>query len=132
MLQRDNQLRLSDEYQSLYKQTLHPNESLPIIFEIQDQVVLDALIHFGQPLTDDLRISSLSALRSARSLFPDDPDIRNAAHYMKFNRMFDSSTELMEGDEIDLISFNLIPISINPSFNVSDNEYWLFMTGSLS
>lgn len=132
MLQRDNNLRLSDEYQALYKQTLHPNESLPIVYEIQDRVVTEALAHFGQPMSEELMIASLNALRSARSLFPDDPDIRNAAHYMKFNRMFDSSTPLMEGDEIDLSLMKLIPISINRSFNVSDNDYWMFMTGSLS
>mmetsp|Transcript_2951 Transcript_2951/g.4843 ORF Transcript_2951/g.4843 Transcript_2951/m.4843 type:complete len:247 (-) Transcript_2951:659-1399(-) len=79
MLQREDALRLSDEVQAQY--ALQP-ESWEWKWEVTDRVQRQVCEEFGFA---DCVEEGLDLLRSAMSLFPDDEEIKDAAHYLRNN-----------------------------------------------
>jgi len=94
MLKRENEIRLSkDTLDSLEMEacTFEENEDIGIlcntvymsrsIVECQEKAVKE----FGYKTNEQMNYA-LQMLRSARALFPDDIEIKNATYYLKFNR----------------------------------------------
>jgi hypothetical protein len=77
MLRRECELRCSEATQVLFGQRGHDCDD--IYRTLQQQVVRE----FG--FTEDLDWG-VAILRAASALYPDDPDIRDAAFYIKYNR----------------------------------------------
>lgn len=140
MLKRDNEIRLSSETQQKYLENVVPNDQIPIIDEIQKRVANDALINFGYAVSDRSIQRCISILNKSLILFPNDPDIRNSAHYLKFNRMLDYKIPLSVGDQIQPQKWKLEFLNEYDCFmfeslihnNHDEQQTWLMMTGSIS
>lgn len=79
MLRRDDELRLSKVIQAKYAEC--PDDygwKEAVTEEVQRQVVTES--GFAQNIR-----AGLDLLRSATALFPQDPEIKNAAHYLRHN-----------------------------------------------
>jgi len=79
MLVRENELRLSDEVQAAYaKRPEDFSWKEKITIRTQRRVCLE----FG--FTHDIE-EGLDLLRSATALFPGDEEVKNSAHWLKYN-----------------------------------------------
>lgn len=79
MLVRENELRLSDETQAAYaKHAEDFAQKEKITIRVQRRVCTE----FG--FTHDME-EGLDLLRSATALFPDDEEVKNSAHWLKYN-----------------------------------------------
>lgn len=79
MLVRENELRLSDQTQAAYAR--YPEDSSrkdQVTIRVQRRVCTE----FG--FTHDIA-EGLDLLRSATALFPDDEEVKNSAHWLKYN-----------------------------------------------
>lgn len=79
MLRRDDELRLSDEVQSRY--ALQP-ESWDWKWQVTDSVQRHVCEEFGYVNNVE---KGLDLLRSSLSLFPNDDEVRQSAHYLRHN-----------------------------------------------
>jgi len=78
MLRRDDELRLSEEVQARYSLDDSCSWKLKVTEDVQRQVVKEA------GFEHDVK-GGLELLRSATALFPDDKELRQAAHYLRNN-----------------------------------------------
>lgn len=79
MLRRDDALRLSEDVQSRYaQQPDNWNWKWKVTNDVQKQVCQE--FGFGSSMAEGLDL-----LRSSMSLFPNDSEIRHAAHYLRYN-----------------------------------------------
>lgn len=85
MLTRENQLRLSEEYQKMYDDV-----DLRISEEIEDTIQKRVLREFHFPDDD----ATLQKYRSTNGLYLNDPEIRNSVVYMKYDRTNTGSLEV--------------------------------------
>ena len=131
MLQRDDHLRLSDEYQQMYNQTHHPNEAIPIIEKIQNQVIDEAFELFSIDQTCISKAEVKIVLNSVLQLYPNDREIKSCAHYLKYNRMFDCHP-LLENQVFDAAILDALVYENQKFIPPQDSVEWIFMTGSLS
>jgi len=92
MLKREDELRLSTEVQSRFADPSF--DAIRIAAEVQEQVVTE----FGYGESAEMHKLGLDIIRSAPSLYPDDPVIRKIPHYLKYNRS--RRGELEPGDVI--------------------------------
>lgn len=129
MLQQDNSLRLSEETQKMYNQLDHPNDTINIINEIQQVAIQRAFDHFGIESDKKMKSRALQILHSVRTLFPNDKEVYNCAHYLKYNRMFQSKP-LSDGESLDLALVNNVIHHSGPKIDFL--HQWLLITGSLS
>lgn len=79
MLKREDELRLSEEVQDKYG--LYP-ESWDWKWQVTDEVQRQVCKEFG--FADNVE-EGLDLLRSSQVLFPDDEELKQAAHYLKYN-----------------------------------------------
>lgn len=88
MLQRENELRLSDEYQTRFREAEETSSSswLDVVNELQEQVVRE--FHL-----DDEMDNALLCLRCATQIYP---ELKDIPLYTKFNRARDG--DLQVGD----------------------------------
>jgi len=88
MLTRENELRLSDEVQSAYAK--YPEDfswKEKITIRTQRRVCTE----FG--FTHDIA-EGLDLLRSATALFPGDEEVKNSAHWLKYNICYPCPVEI--------------------------------------
>lgn len=79
MLRRDDQLRLSGPVQNRYRQCGEDvNGRIRVTEDVQRQVVREH--GFARNVREGLEL-----LRSAKALWPNDTEIRDAAHYLRHN-----------------------------------------------
>uniref|UniRef100_A0A6B2LE57 F-box domain-containing protein n=1 Tax=Arcella intermedia TaxID=1963864 RepID=A0A6B2LE57_9EUKA len=106
MLKREDELRLSEEFQKKFAQpdlnTIH------VASEIQEQVVKE----FG---FEDVKVG-VELMRTAPSLYPESQQVRRIPHYQKFNRAKDGA--LKEGSRIPNSKVALIN-----GINISLHQY---------
>jgi hypothetical protein len=129
MLQQDNSLRLSEETQNLYNQLDHPNDTINIINVIQQVAIRRAFDHFGIEANEKQRSRALQILHSVRTLFPNDKEVYDCAHYLKYNRMFQAKP-LSDGDKLDVDIIDRMIYHSGPRIDFEDQ--WLLISGSLS
>jgi len=79
MLKREDELRLSPEVQAMY--ALQP-ESWTWKWQVTDDVQRRVCQECGFAEDEN---EGLDLLRSSLSLFPDDEEVKQAAHYLKYN-----------------------------------------------
>eukprot|EP01121_Diplochlamys_sp_Union-15-3_P004443 TRINITY_DN1460_c0_g1_i5.p1 TRINITY_DN1460_c0_g1~~TRINITY_DN1460_c0_g1_i5.p1 ORF type:complete len:175 (-),score=34.38 TRINITY_DN1460_c0_g1_i5:549-1025(-) len=92
MLQRENELRLCDPVQEMYDE--EREKYICPTSHIEDSIQRLVLEEFGFDPYDQM---TLDMYRSTRNRFPDDPDIRGAVLYIKYDRSRD--TLLRVGDD---------------------------------
>jgi len=88
MLTRENELRLSDAVQAAYAKVpedFHGKEKITV--RVQRRVCTE----FG--FTHDIE-EGLDLLRSATALFPGDEEVKNSAHWLKYNICYPCPIEL--------------------------------------
>jgi len=110
MLQRENEIRLSPELQQIFDDNVVRGE-FGKVNNLFSQVQIQVLHEFG--FKQDQILDGLNFLRSARSSYPDDEEILNAANYLKYNRSCQG--DLKEGDDIpdvQLFTVNKSPINL--------------------
>lgn len=79
MLRRDDELRLSAEVQARYAL---PPECWDWKWQVTDEVQRQVCEEFGF----GVHLSEgLDLLRSSRALFPEDEEVKQAAHYLRYN-----------------------------------------------
>lgn len=133
MLKKDNDTRLSNEIQSLYEMNTHPNQSISIINKIQSNIAWSAIDFFNLEKDQITHDELIKTLNSVMMLYPNDDEIKNSAHYLKYNRMFNYyQAPLNEGDQLNVESLKLITLGSKDFETPSSDENWIFMTGSLS
>jgi hypothetical protein len=91
MIRRESILRLSPEIQSAYSAARALDaDGLEGLVEVTSSVQCQVAIEFGYTNTDDDSYDATSRgvmyLRCALSMYPDDHEIINAAHWIKYNR----------------------------------------------
>mmetsp|Transcript_35400 Transcript_35400/g.69436 ORF Transcript_35400/g.69436 Transcript_35400/m.69436 type:complete len:128 (+) Transcript_35400:256-639(+) len=80
MLSREDELRLSDEVQHRYAQCGEDaGAKETVTVAVQQQVLLE----FG--CTKEEEEDGLELLRTALALFPGDSEVKNSAHWLKYN-----------------------------------------------
>lgn len=92
MLKRENDLRLSTEVQSKFADPSF--DAISIAADVQERVVCE----FGYCGTSEMTKLGLEIIRSAPLLYPEDQDLRNIPHYVKYNRS--RRGEMEPGDSI--------------------------------
>jgi len=83
MLKRDDELRLSDTTQEKYAKV---GDNFFAKLKITNQVQEQVCEEFG--FSSNIE-EGLDLMRSAKALFPNDQEVLNAAHYLKYNIMID-------------------------------------------
>ena len=94
MLKKENEYRLSEEYQKKYEEAEKSDEKdwLKVTEEIQARVIIE----FGYDTTKGHLGYALQLMRSAPEKYKDDPEFRQVPLYVKYNRAQDG--DLKEGD----------------------------------
>jgi hypothetical protein len=100
MLSRENEIRLTETIQNLYDScALTDSEKYT---EVTTNLQKQVLREFG--FVDDEQ--GLTMLRSALTMYPDDPELKNLVYYHKYNRS--KQGDLKVGDKIDLSTIQLV------------------------
>jgi len=99
MLRRENEVRLTEQTQTLYD-TCAASDSARYT-EITDNVQKQVLREFGFSDGED----GLQMYRSALSMFPDEPELKTLVYYYKFNRS--RQGDLQVGESIDTSKISL-------------------------
>jgi len=99
MLSRENEIRLTETIQNLYDTCVLTDSEkyTEVTTNLQKQVLRE----FG--FVDDEQ--GLIMLRSALSMYPDDPELKTLVYYHKYNRS--RQGDLKVGDKIDMSSIHL-------------------------
>eukprot|EP00698_Gefionella_okellyi_P002070 TRINITY_DN1194_c0_g1_i1.p1 TRINITY_DN1194_c0_g1~~TRINITY_DN1194_c0_g1_i1.p1 ORF type:complete len:246 (+),score=38.08 TRINITY_DN1194_c0_g1_i1:106-843(+) len=96
MLRRENDLRLSAEYQQRFTSVTKTLDAgsmwIHVVEELQERVVRE----FGYGPSRELVQYGVDLLRAAQAMYPDDQEIREIALYIKYNRCRDG--DLNVGD----------------------------------
>jgi len=107
MLRRDDELRLSDEVQQRYAACGDDSSDKEAVsIEVQKQVVHEHGFHGKVEVLEGLEV-----LRSALYLFPGDAEVRDAAHYLRYNIVKDCPLVLNS----PVPDMPLLAASINPN-----------------
>jgi len=105
MLRRENELRLSKEYQDLFAsiEDRWDIDWLDLVVLLQRRVVRE----FGLSDSDEAISFGISLLQSAVSLFPDDTEIKEIPLYVKYNRA--KHCDFKVGDVVpDVLLFDIV------------------------
>ena len=142
MLQREDELRSSQKYLELMEKeatSTYDNGDLSDpslknhhvwLSKVLENIQIRVVNEFGY--LDDKEQEGLEILRGATVLFPDDKDIINAAHYIKYNRS--AQVKFQIGDLSPNVEklFTLSGEIVSFWNALSNNKYNLIVTGSLS
>jgi len=122
MLKRENDLRLSPEIQAKFSDPSF--DAISIAANVQERVVCE----FDYRGPDMIKLG-LEIIRSAPLLYPEDPEVRNIPHYIKYNRS--RRGELEYGDVIPNAQLSYLsgaPVTLFDcldSLNCKNNEHTL-------
>ena len=142
MLKREDELRSSPKYLSLMEKeatTTYDNPNVNInassnevwLSRVLENIQRRVVNEFGY-VSEKEEQEGLEILRGATILFPNDEDIRNAAHYIKFNRSAEVKFKI--GDLCPNVEklFKLNGEIVSFWNVLSNNKYNMVVTGSLS
>jgi hypothetical protein len=112
VVQREEQLRLSDEYQQQFKE-IEGRLDIDWIDIVEQDIQVRVIKEFmGEFLPDCILKEALFTLRSASTIYPEEPIFQNV-HYVKFNRARLGS--FRKGDSLKDVS----PLWITPQHSTT-------------
>eukprot|EP01084_Bolivina_argentea_P163168 283897_1 len=130
MLQYENELRLSNKWVSLMeKEILESNDKEPSALDgyMTDKISVtinnlqtEVVKKFGFNKSENEINNAIKILRSSLSLYPNDIQVKNAANYLKYNKIKKGSFKI--GDKINCDEIKVLKINNNDVKNDIDDE----------
>jgi len=140
MLTRERNIRLSSETQDEIDRIMS-TRGVYGAAKLSEKIQIHVVQEFG--FTGSKIKDGLNFLRSAQSLYPNDPEISDIAYYIKYNRSYQGS--LREGDDIpdiQLYTTDKQPISlvkyyqqnchIEPNISIGNERALVVLAGSIT